>query len=433
MNRRTFLKASAAVPLAGMASGLFAEEPPAPPGKFNERIEQSRKAALDVLQPTPKQLAHGLELHSASIVCDAYGFSPRSALDGEAYAQAVESGASSLELADLREEISMTRCVIDAAARAEYLEAWQASGVTCILQNAGQESQSPLRIYRRLAHFTYVTDMLRDFVFKAATPDDIVAAKKQNKHCLYFSANGVPLAEEWVSAAGELAHIRLFFQLGIRMMHLAYSWRNMIGDGCVEPGNAGLSDFGRMVVAEMNRVGVIPDVAHCGWQTSLETAQVSRKPVVASHSACDALHHHIRCKPDNVIKALCDSGGYLGICAIAEFLGGKGDLAAMLDHIDYAVRRFGVDHVAIGTDVSYSSRYVAVAPKKMPAPPKSRPRWESYRQPPPVKSPNEHPSTAWVNWPLFTVGLVQRGYKDEDIQKILGGNVLRVARATLAQ
>jgi len=438
MDRRTFLTASAALPLAGaatLAQPCFAA--PAvvkgdkPPLQLNEAIQKARQAALDVLQPTPQQLQHGLELHAASLVFESYGFSPRSSIDPDVLAKAAESGATQVELGDLREEMGMTRCVTDPEQQAEYKLGWEAAGVTCILQNAGEEIQAPLRLLRRLARFSYVCDMLRDFVFKAATPDDIVAAKKQGRHCLYMSGNGVPLAQDWMSVEGEMAFIRVFFQLGIRMMHMTYNRRNMLGDGCGEPANGGLSDFGRSVVGEMNRVGVIPDVAHSGWQTSLETAQVSKKPAVASHSACDALNHHCRCKPDNVIKALCDSGGYIGICSIASFLGGKGDISSMLDHIDYAVKRFGPDRVAIGTDVAYSSQVATKSTAKVPKSGPSRARWEKLWPPDAFKGPAQHPSLAWVNWPMFTVGMVQRGYRDEDIQKILGGNVLRVCRATL--
>ena len=214
------------------------------------------------------------------------------------------------------------------------------------------------------------------------------------------------------------------------MMHMTYNRRNMLGDGCAEPGNAGLSDFGRAVVKEMNRVGVIPDVAHSGWQTSLETAKASQKPMVASHTCCDALNHHIRAKPDNVIRAIVDSGGLVGVCAVSHFLGGKGDLGAMVDHIDHIVRKFGADYAAIGTDIAYSVRGKAKT-TKLPPSPRGRTRWESF-WPTGSLGGNEHPSMAWTNWPLFTVGMVQRGYSDADIQKILGGNVLRVARVSLA-
>ncbi len=439
MDRRTFLKASAAGPLLGgagltQAGGTRGGETPGGQETFNEVIQKARQAALDVLKPTARQLQHGLELHAASLVCESYGFSPRSALDGDAMRKAVESATPPEELEDLREEMGMTRCVTDAAERAEYQEAWRASGLTCIFQNAGEENQAPLRILKRLARFTYVTDRMRDFVAKAVTADDIVAAKKAGNRCLCFSSNGVPLTQEWSSAEGELRYVRIFFQLGIRMMHITYNRRNLLGDGCAEPANGGLSDFGRMAIAEMNRLGVIPDVAHSGWQTSYETAKVSQRPAVISHSACDGLNHHIRCKPDNVVRAIADTGGYIGICAVSSFLGGQGDLGAMLDHIDYAVRRFGADHVAIGTDVAYTSRNSAAESRKIPKTPRTRNRWEGFWPPDAfAKLAGGHPSLAWTNWPMFTVGMVQRGHSDADIQKILGGNMLRVLRASATE
>ena len=216
------------------------------------------------------------------------------------------------------------------------------------------------------------------------------------------------------------------------MMHLTYQRRNTIGDGSAEPANAGLSDFGRTVVAEMNRLGLIVDVAHSGWQTSLEAARLSKKPMVASHTTCAALHRHIRSKPDEVIRAIADTGGLVGICCIPQFLGGKGDIAAFLDHVEHVARHFGVDHVGIGTDVAYTSQQASAENRKVPQRLKSRTPWEAlWPAEPFVATPEARDSLAWTNWPLFTVGLVQRGYSDEDIQKIIGGNMLRVARDVL--
>jgi membrane dipeptidase len=435
MERRSFLAATAAAPLilelarhakaasAGGAIHPFLDKP-------NEVIDRAWQAGLDTLKPTPKQLEHGLELHKASVVFDSYGFSPRASMDNDVLKAAIEGGASAVELADLREEMGMLGCVKNLDDRVEYFQAWAASGLTGIFQNAGEESQAPLRVMKRLARFTFVTDMLRDHIFKAVTPDDIVAAKRQGKRCLYFSANGVPLTQQWEGISTELEYVRLFFQLGIRMMHMTYNRRNMLGDGCAEPGNAGLSDFGRAAVKEMNRVGVICDVAHSGWQTSLETAKASQKPMVASHTCCDALNHHIRAKPNEVIKAIVDTGGLVGICAISHFLGGKGDIAALIDHIDYIVRKFGPDYTAIGTDIAYAVRGKAKAAKLPPAP-RGKGRWESF-WPAGSLGGGEHASMAWTNWPLFTVAMVQRGYSDANIQKILSGNLLRIARANLA-
>jgi membrane dipeptidase len=400
-----------------------------------KKITEARQVALDVLKPSRKELEHGLELHAQSLVIESYGFSPRSAVDGSALANAYEAGASEVELNDLKEEMSMTRCVYDPGERTEYMTAWDAAGVTCILQNAGEEGNAIDRLIKRLARFTYVTDMLRDFVCKAATPDDIVEACRQKRHCLYYSGNGTPLPQRWMSVQDELRYIRVFYQLGCRMAHLTYNRRNPIGEGCGESANAGLSDFGKAVVKEMNRVGMLVDVAHTGWQSCLDAVKASDKPVVASHSGCWSLNEHYRCKTDEVIRALADTDGYIGICCIPKFLGGNGDINAMLDHIDYVAKKFGVERLAIGTDVAYSSTATAEESRKIPKQRKLRDRWEHLWPAPDPSSVPKGPqdrarqSTAWTNWPMFTVGLVKRQYSDSDIQKILGGNALRVLRA----
>jgi membrane dipeptidase len=437
--RRRFLQTATALSLfgaAGFSSRHLCRASAAAPDSSplsppNEIIQRARAAGLDVLKPSPKDLAHGFELHANSLVFESYGFAPRAAPDGDLIRRAMEEGASDAELNDLREELPMIRSATDERERKEFLEAFRAAGVTCIFQNAGEESNDPLRLVKRLARFTFATDLLRDELFKAATPDEIVAAKQQNRLCLYFSGNGVPLRQQWNGVRDELGLIRVFQQLGIRMMHLTYNRRNPLGDGCGEATDGGLSDFGRAAIAEMNRAGVIVDVAHSGWRTSLEAARASQQPMVASHTTAAALHQHIRSKPDEVIRAICDTDGLVGICCISGFLGGDGHLGTFLDHIDYVVKTFGVDRVAIGTDIAYESRFAAAERAKIPprpAGPRTAPRWE-YLWPEGSLTGRSHPSLAWTNWPLFTVGLVQRGYADEAIQKILGGNILRVARA----
>jgi membrane dipeptidase len=404
---------------------------------MNDYVQKCWDTALAMLQPTDAQLEHGLELHRNSVVCDTYGFAPRAALDGDAVREMIEAGGSPAEIADLTEDATMTRWATVPRETKEFLAAFDHAGVTCIFQNCGEEGQSPLRLIKRLARFNYACEFAPDTCFKAIVPDDIVRAHEQGRHCLYFTGNGVPLTQDWASPEEELRYIRIFLQLGIRMMHLTYNRRNMIGDGCAEPSNAGLSDFGRMVVAEMNRQGVIVDCAHSGWQTSLEAAQLSQRPMVASHSACAALRHHHRCKPDPVIRAICDTDGYIGICAVPAFLGGKGTIVDLIDHIDYVARNFGADHVGIGTDTAYTSSNMAEEYKKIPPQSRQRKRWENFWwENDPVSQPewnqeHQRDSVSWTNWPLFTVGLVMRGYSDEDIQKIIGGNMLRVAKAAL--
>lgn len=450
MERRSFLQSATLLGSASLATHALADasapaaESTSPSTessgiaalteRLNPRIAADREVALALLKPSSTELERGLRLHAESVVFDSYGFSPRSSVDGAKLAAEIEAGASDIELRDLREEMSMTRCVTDPVQQQEYRDAWRASGVTCVFQNAGEEGQDPLVLLKRLARFTFVTDMLRGFVSKATVPEDIEEAKRQGKHCLYLTGNGVPLTQDWVSVPDELRYLRIFYQLGIRMMHLTYQRRNMIGDGCGEPTDAGLSDFGRDVIAEMNRVGVIPDCAHSGWRTSLEAAQVSAKPVVASHTVCAALdaNPHARSKPDEVIRAICDTGGLIGICCIPQFLRGPGDITMLMKHIDHVVTKFGADHVAIGTDVAYSAQDSGQEQRKVPSVRRTRTDFRTLWRPDDFRvTPTMTQSVAWTNWPLYTVGLVQLGYDDETIRKILGGNVLRVCRESL--
>lgn len=438
--RRDFLSQSLAAGLGtsltilGSQKQSIAQQATSPTAEPNQVIDSARQAALAILKPSKKDLEHGLELHRQSLIFDGYGFAPRCAIDGERMKKSIAAKASPLELKDMKEDMSMTRCATDPIERKEFEQAWQAAGVSCIFQNAGEEGQDPMILMKRLSNFTHLTDMMKDFIVKAATPDDVEAAWKAGKRSLYLTGNGVPISQAWISVPDELRYIRVFFNLGIRMMHITYNRRNMIGDGCAEPANGGLSDFGRAAVKELNRIGVIADVAHSSWQTSLETAQASEQPMVASHSTCKSINEHIRSKPDAVIKAIADTGGYIGICCIPSFLNAKhdGDISAMLNHIDHVKQKFGADHVAIGTDVAYVSRNSKAQNKIAGAGPRTSQAWRSLWPKGSLSSnPKASQTMAWTNWPLFTVGMVQRGYSDEDIQKILAGNVMRVSRAVL--
>ncbi|GAI92538.1 unnamed protein product, partial [marine sediment metagenome] len=150
-----------------------------------------------------------------------------------------------------------------------------------------------------------------------------------------------------------------------------------------------------------------------------------------------ALNGHYRNKPDNVIKEIAETNGYIGICCIPQFLGRGGDIISLLDHIDYVAKKFGVDHVAIGTDFGIQSQYAENEWRKVPEMSLQRKPWRSLWPQNPYSKPLDDAtqnkgkeSLIWTNWPLFTVGLVQRGYTDDEIQKIIGGNVIRVLKET---
>jgi len=401
---------------------------------MNAGIEADRTVALGILKPSQRDLEHGLELHRDALVIESYGLGLRAPVDPDTVNAAIQAGASDRELQDITEDMGMTRWATDPGLRVEYQEAWEASGVSSTFQNAGEEGSDPMRLIKRLARHTYVTDAMPEFLQRVPNPDAIEAAHRAGKRCTYLTCNGVPLVGDQTNPEEELRYIRIFAQLGARMMHLTYNRRNPIGDGCGEPANAGLSDFGHAAIGEMNRLGVIIDLAHTGWQTCLDTARASEQPVVVSHSTAAGVQHHIRSKSDEIIRAVLDSGGTMGITNVPAFLGGTGDITAHLDHIDYVAKAFGTEHVTIGTDRPYTSGRVEEANRQVVSRRRQRERWESLWPPDdPVKAPEWHKphqeqSLAWTNWPMFTVGLVQRGYSDEDILNIIGRNILRVAR-----
>ncbi len=423
------------LPLAALGSGLQIQVRSQDAKKLwvtgNPAIDKPREIALGLLKPTQAQIEHAWELHFGSVVFESYGFAPRCAIDAEAMNEAIEGGASAAELSDLRESMTMSRNATNEQERKEFLEAFRAAGVTCIFQNTGEEGSDPMRLIKRLAHFTKATDLMRPELSKVVTAEEVLALKKAGQVGLCFTTNGVPLMMDWESVRDELRWVRLFHELGTRMMHLTYNRRNPIGDGAGEPHDGGLSDFGHATVAEMNRIGVIVDVAHSGWKTALDAAKASTKPMVASHTTCASLYEHFRGKPDETIKAICDTGGLVGMCCIPRFLGGKGDVLALMDHLDYLIRRFGAEHAAIGCDVAYTSRFdKEERAKLLKAPSGSAERWEHlWPKDDYVTTLEAEQSLAWSNWPLFTLGMIMRGHGDEAIRQVIGGNMLRVLKA----
>jgi membrane dipeptidase len=170
----------------------------------NPTIDKPREIALDLLKPTQAQIEHAWELHFESLVFESYGFAPRFAIDGDAVNLAMKEGASRDEIDDLRESNMMNRGSTNERERKEFMEAMHAAGVTCIFQNAGEEGSDPLRLIKRLAHFTRATDLMKPFLTKVVTPDEVLAVKKSGNVCLCFTGNGVPLRQEWQSVRDEL-------------------------------------------------------------------------------------------------------------------------------------------------------------------------------------------------------------------------------------
>ncbi len=406
-------------------------------------VRSCRERALAALQPSPRDLQHGLELHRACVVVDAFGFAPAPMTSGmvRRINAAVAAGASAAETTRLLGDLRFS----DPEALEQYVSAWEASGVTAIVQNAGGMAGTGLSPYA--VRFLDLFYRLQPRVTQARTPAEIRAAARAGNRAIVFSFNSVPHGplntfEEAV------APLRTAWQAGVRMMHLAYNRRNLIADGCMERADGGLSEFGHDLLRRMNEVGLIADLSHAGRRSALDTARASARPVVASHTACRALFDHPRAKTDEEMRAIADTGGLVGIYHIASFLGRNADIRAWLDHVDHAVRVAGIDHVAVASDTGYIVpfpgdvapcdrlremaqpwlRAMAAASGTPGAPAPALPYSGAWTIEHGVDaSDDERTGTlAWTNWPLFTVGLVMRGYSDSDVEKIIGGNILRV-------
>lgn len=407
--------------------------------KSNE-FKNAWEAGLAALKPSAAELEQGLKLHAASVVCDVYGFAPRAIVTvSDLNAVAADGGALDDQQA-FWEEKALAGFVNDRASRAWVEQAWQASGVTSIALSAGEERPAPGILLKRMAHFTHAADNCPDLLAKVTRPEQIPELKKGGRHGLILGINEMPVAGDYRTVENELKFLGVFFQLGCRMMHLTYNRRNLLGDGCGEASDGGLSDFGRLAISEMNRVGIMADVAHAGDRTSREAAQASDLPILASHTVCRALSPTCRGKSDATLRAIAEKDGLIGIVAQAGFLGRSGDINALLDHIDYAVRHFGEDHVGIGTDVVCEPESTRQTRKLLAAALQSGSQSGRHRQWPDLWPPNavagRYPpaaesTLAWTNWPLFSVGLVKRGYRDAAIKKIIGGNFMRVMQAVL--
>jgi len=245
--------------------------------------------------------------------------------------------------------------------------------------------------------------------------EDIRKAKKEGKQLVMaqFEPQTIGL---------RLDRIDTLYGLGVRMMLLTFNSRNYVGDGCGERTNSGLSYFGLDVVERMNKVGMMIDLSHCGDQTTLDTIEASKDPVQFNHTGARALNPKCkRLKTDEQMKALAEKGGLMGISAVPNQLSNARSQGVqdMLNHIDYAVKLIGIDHVAIGLDNVFGDQVAHHRAGAKTVFLLSRIGQElnaDYMEG--IESPEE--------WPNITRGLVSRGYSDQEIEKIIGGNALRI-------
>ena len=189
-------------------------------------------------------------------------------------------------------------------------------------------------------------DAEADLITQAYTTADIRAAKAAGKTAIALGFQNVSAFED------QIGYIRLFKELGVGIVQMAYNTQNLIGSGCYESHDGGLSDFGREAVAEMNRVGIMCDLSHVGAKTSQDVIDVSDKPVCYSHIAPTGLKDHPRNKTDAQIRTIVEKGGFVGVTMFPPFLK-RGTASTVDDYVeamDYIINIAGEDAVGYGTD-----------------------------------------------------------------------------------
>jgi membrane dipeptidase len=272
-------------------------------------------------------------------------------------------------------------------------------------------NQTIHKIAKERAYFAAQED---EYIF-VETVDDVLRAKAEDKLAVYINFQGTNPIE------GDLGMIEVFYKLGVRHMLMAYNIKNVVGDGCTEKTDGGLTNFGELFIQEMNRVGVLVDGSHTGYMTTMDMMEASKDPVVFTHcNACGVFDHHRNLKDDQ-IKACAKGGGVIGVDGVGAFLGnGDNSIEMLLDHIDYISELVGPKHVGFGIDYVFDLDYSkAVMQNAGP--------WVPQIAQTEAKEWLDIKYVAPEQMPLVTEGLMTRGYSEGDIRGILGTNWLRVA------
>ena len=217
--------------------------------------------------------------------------------------------------------------------------------------------------------------------------------------------------------------VNFFRGLGQRVAQLTYNSRNLIGNGATERRDEGLSDFGVAIVERMNQVGMAVDVSHCGDRTTLDAFEVSKRPVLITHSNCRALvPGHPRVKTDEAIIAMAKSGGVMGITAVRMFVRDREPTTVehVLDHFDHVAKLVGPEFLGVGSDIDLDG-YDDMPPEANRQLRAGYKGSYGFREKIDVEG-LDHPKRMFD----LAEGLIRRKYTDSQIEGILGGNFVRV-------
>lgn len=314
----------------------------------------------------------------------------------------------------------------------EYVARLRTGGVTALHASLSVwfYDTFPTAVKRMGALLRFLEEFSDDLVL-VRSADDLSRVETLGKigFIIHFH-NSAPIDDD-------LNLLAVYHRLGLRVMQLTYQGRSLLGDGCAEPSPGGLSSFGIRVVEEMNRLGILVDLAHAGARTFMEALEVSSRPVINSHGCVRAVRDHPRNLSDEQIVALARKGGVLGIMTKSDCLkeGGATEgttLDDYLAHVEHVVRLVGPDHVAIGLENAYGiddqdlQGLLADVVARMDRP------FERGRVPKDYDFDRFYSAKGVHDMATAKRNLVaaflQRGYSDADIAKILAGNLLRIYR-----
>ncbi|HYV72930.1 MAG TPA: membrane dipeptidase [Candidatus Binatia bacterium] len=300
------------------------------------------------------------------------------------------------------------------------VDAVRGSGITAI--NFTVSAPTFEGTVENLAYIDALVEQWPDVFMVVRKQPDIGIAKREGKLGIMPGFQYTQFLED------DPARIETFRRLGVRIMQLTYNNRSIFGDGCLEPGNAGLSKAGLSAVQKMNQLGVAVDLSHSGYRTTSEAIAASKKPVLISHSGCASIYSHPRNKPDEVMKALADKGGYFGVYLMPYLVASPTvpTREHVINHVLGALNICGTDHVGIGSDGSIQA--LSLTPEQKKAFDEDIAR----RKKAGIGAPGEdrYPYVPDLNGPghmeIIAVELQKHGQSSSVIEKVLGANFRRV-------
>ena len=313
-----------------------------------------------------------------------------------------------------------------AALSDKALEDVRRSGLCAVnvtVSGVGSYARNADETLRNIAYWNAQTAAHPDRLLLVRGADDLAEARRSARlGLIYGFQDATPIGED-------LGLVERYQQLGVRVFQLTYNRRNLVGDGCLEPGNAGLSRFGHALIDELNQRRLLVDLSHAGERTTREAIARSKSPIAITHTGCAALADLPRNKTDTELRALADKGGVVGIY-LMPFLRLKGQPGAadLIAHIDHAIRICGEDHVGIGSDGTISPiRFDDEFRRKHAEDVASR-RARG------ISAPGEEtdvytflPDLNSADRLGVLAGLLsQHGYSDARIGKVIGGNFARL-------